>query len=85
MQGNAGSGFWILESLTGDRLSQDELHLLPATLVGVLNEFVNPVSSRIESGRTASFRQGDLPPTLHHHCILWKVERKLAILFLFFF
>lgn len=64
-------GFMILESLTGNCLSQDELHLLFGSLFGVFNQFVDSVSSGMEPGRTASFRQGHLPPTLHHNCVLW--------------
>lgn len=60
----------FLESLTGDCLSQDELHLLFGSLFGVFNQFVDSVSSWMEPRWTASFRQGHLPPTLYHNCIL---------------
>lgn len=52
-------------------MSQDELHLLLGSMFGVFNQLVDSVSSRVKPEWTAFFRQGHLPPALHHNCVLW--------------
>lgn len=69
-----------LKILTWYCLSQNELHLLIGSVFGVFNQLVDSVSSGVKPRRFAHFGQGDLPPSLHHNCILWKYQapRKLC-------
>lgn len=59
------------KALTRYGLSQDELHLLLGKVFAVFNQLVDSVSPHVKSWRAAFFRQGHLPPALHHHCVLW--------------
>ena len=61
-----------LKILTRYSLSQNELHFLLGSVFGVFHYLVDSVPSGVKPRRAAYFRQGDLPPSLHHNCVLWK-------------